>query len=69
MEGCIGIIPAHEYVSAMERCAKMFLHQFVINIPAHESGMEECVSKYRVNAHSYTMPIYTVPFFRVFVKE
>ena len=26
MEGCVRNIPAHVYVSAMERCAKMFLH-------------------------------------------
>ena len=60
MEGCVGNISAHqEGYGGMcrkysctcvcecygERCAKMFLHRCVINIPAHESGMEECVSK------------------------
>ena len=39
MERRAGNIPAHVYVSAMERCAKMFMHQCVINIPAHESGI------------------------------
>ena len=38
MEGCVGNIPAHVYVSAMERCAKMFLHTRVVY-------MEELISK------------------------
>ena len=45
MEGRVGNIPAHVYVSAMERCAKMFLHRCVINIAAHESGIYGGVHK------------------------